>query len=587
MNGNESLAVVVTCVESLAAAGVTDVCVSPGSRSTPLTVTVERHPDLRVWSLLDERSAGFFALGLARASGRPVALICTSGTAAANYLPAIMEANKSEVPLLVLTADRPQELRDVGSNQTVDQVKLYGTHVKWSYEMPVPDALHTAELSRHANAIAQRAVAHAIGVPAGPIHLNFPFREPLIPPAADAIARDPSLRPALSFGGHFVPENAAFEHLRKLLTEAARPLLICGPQDDDAAVRPLVRLAERMSVPILADPLSQLRRHPDTNPDLVLSAYDLLLRHPRWQETMAPDLVIRFGRTPTSKVLLESLRRWQSVPQVVVHAGEAFADPTFTGSVFVRSDVPTFCRRLSDMLPIVNGTGWSTRWQLGAQVVASACRELAERGATMSLEGQVFLELSELLPERAALVIGNSMPIRHADTFLSVDTQAVRTLSNRGVSGIDGVVSTAFGAAAGHAGQVVLVIGDVSMYHDLNALLSASRLGLSLLIVLVHNDGGGIFQFLPQANLGDVLTAFTTPHGLDFQPAVEMFGGRWYAPNSWTEFRQAGHAAMAETGLRVIQVRLHQGDSVATQRNFVERMMRMLEARMPWLASPS
>ncbi len=583
MSVNLHLGVVSSFLDSLMESGVRDFCVSPGSRSTPLTAVLTRQTKAKVWSLLDERSAGFFALGLAKSSGRAVALVCTSGTATANYLPAVMEAFHSEVPLVVITADRPPELREVGSNQTVDQLKLYGGFVKWFYEMPVPEAGWDSDAAhRHAQRIGVYAVSRALSAPFGPVHVNYPFREPLMPPreSSTGIVPAPRSLPAAPLRLH--PE--ALLEISGLLRDCARPLIVCGPQDDPNLVFPLMSLANRVNAVVLADPLSQVRQHPNTDVSRVVETYDLLLRHPRWRTRVRPDLVIRLGRTPTSKALLQSLSEWKDAVQIVVHEGESWADPTFTGTHFVRSNPVAFCEDLS-RLPIVREADnrWNSAWAEGQSVVMEGIlNNVGAESSSMTFEGRLFLELSYLLPEDTPLMVGNSMPIRHADTFLPTQNKRIPLYGNRGVSGIDGVLSSAFGVAAGSAKSAVLVIGDVSMLHDLAALLAAKRLGLSLLVILVHNDGGGIFTFLPQASFPDVVSAFTTPHGVEFQSAVEMFGGEWLSPGSWAEFREAVLDSIDAEGLRVIQLRLDKEESQQAHDAFVAGCMRRLDEENAW-----
>lgn len=491
MHTNENLSVVASFVQSLRQNGVQDICISPGSRSTPLTATMVREHGLRIWSLLDERSAGFFALGLAKVRRQPVVLVCTSGTATGNYLPAVMEAAYSEVPLILVTADRPPELRDVGSNQTVDQGKLYGSFVKWFYEMPVPEAGQIDMLHRHASQMAGRAVAHAMSRPCGPVHLNYPFREPLMPPVQTPMQVHAVL-PSVWSTGSFVPEPDSLQEVFQMLSKAGRPLIVCGPQEDPEVPAVLTRFARAYGIPILADPLSQLRNHSATHREVLVDGYDLVLRSLAFQRAMRPDLVLRFGRTPTSKEVLDSLRRWHDIPQVVIHVGEGWSDPVFTATHVLRADIALFCLSMIGMSSPTDGHAWLERWQAVGNVARTTMHDIALQDEIPSLEGRLFLELAELLPAGSALCIGNSMPIRHADTYLPVTQHRIDVYGNRGVSGIDGVVSSAFGVAAGHARLTTLVIGDISMYHDLPGLLASMRLGVSLLIVLVNNDGASL-----------------------------------------------------------------------------------------------
>jgi 2-succinyl-5-enolpyruvyl-6-hydroxy-3-cyclohexene-1-carboxylate synthase len=415
-------------VDELARCGVREVCVCPGSRSTPLALMLRRHPAIRVWMHLDERSAAFFALGMARALRSPVAVVATSGTATVNLAPAVVEASYGRVPLLVLTADRPPELRDVGALQTIDQVRLYGTHVRWFQEMLIPETGEGAV--RHARASAARAVATAAGGAAGPVHLNFPFREPLIP-AASTFAGSTPARPAVSVVR--TPRRAGAPVLEPLahdLRNLPRGLVVCGPLDDPGFPLAAVRLAGALGYPVLADALSQVRCGPHAGRH-VLAGYDVFLRDPAVVEDLAPEVVLRFGATPVSKPLQQYLGRAAGARQIVVDGGEGWVDPSLTATEVIHADPRLFCEDLTAVLPpapegrTLDGAAWLERWlRLEARARAVLAEQvLAEPGLT---EPRVFLELAELLPEGAALFAGNSMPVRDLDTFFPAGSRPVR-----------------------------------------------------------------------------------------------------------------------------------------------------------------
>lgn len=575
MAENMALQAVTVFVQELWRAGVRHVCISPGSRSTPLTMSIARDGRFRVWSLLDERSAGFFALGLARKSGSPVALVCTSGTATGNYLPALMEAKESRVPLLVLTADRPPELHHVGSNQTVDQGKLYGTHVKWYLEMPVPDS--TQNIIDHARATVWRVMACAQAAPAGPVHINWPFREPLIPPTAPG---SDAQHDARVVGMHHLydvslePSSEALEALSALLSRAERGLIVCGPLDEPGFPEAVTQLARRWNVPIFADPLSQVRCGAH-DIGQVVDTYDLWLRSQRHADSLQPDVILRFGQTPTSKVLGQYLSRQTQARQVVVDETEMWRDPFFTATDVVRANPTRFSERLAEKLAPTTDSAWTDLWLEGNQRLRQVVDQIQEDSAWF--EGRVFVELSHLLPAGATLFTGNSMPVRDLDTFFGRRDNDLHLVSNRGVSGIDGVVSTALGVSAVSAGPVVLVIGDISFYHDLGGLLAATRHGLKILIVLIHNDGGGIFSFLPQAEHADTFSHFQTSHGIDFQKAVEMYRGHFERVNDWQEFQGAVDAGLERAGVSVVELRTDGAENVQLHRTVFAQAAQALE----------
>jgi 2-succinyl-5-enolpyruvyl-6-hydroxy-3-cyclohexene-1-carboxylate synthase len=575
-------------VEALVEAGVTDVIVCPGSRSTPLALATRAHPRLTLRVLLDERSAGFFALGLARASRRPVAVVVTSGTAVANLLPSVVEASLARVPLVLLTADRPPELRDRGAPQTIDQVRIFGGNVRWFAELPPLDG--GPETRRHARSVLGRAVAVARGHPAGPVHLNIGFREPLVPSAplgpidpiddAEGAPQASSPRPFTDvIGGR--PELSASDvtNLADRLSSVAHGLILAGPQDDPGLPDALARLAAATGYPILADPLSLVRCGPHDRSHVVNHG-DHLVRAGAWRDAHLPELVIRFGATPTSKPLLTMLSDAEPT-QVVVDGDGGWSDPAILPTTFVHADGVTTACALADALdgaPAVAGPdpgAWTTAW-LDADRAADAALTTwlaAVEARDEPFEGSPFAALGVSLPDGALLWAGNSMPVRDLDDWLAGSERAIRPLSNRGANGIDGVVSTALGAAAADVGPVVLVVGDVSFLHDLNALVSARLHGLSATIVLVDNDGGGIFSFLPQATTDAPEVGlphhyeelFGTPHGIDVGPIVTALGGEYREVGAGS-IRAALAASIGRPGVRVLGFRTDRARNVVLHR---------------------
>ena len=578
-------------VEELARAGVRHVCIAPGSRSAPLALTFAAHPDIRAWVHLDERSAAFFALGMARALEAPVALLCTSGTAGANFYPAVIEAKRSGVPLIVLTADRPPELRDVGAAQTIDQNQLYGQHAKWFVEVALPDT--TPELLRYARTLACRAAAMARAVPAGPVHLNFPFREPLVPvptePSPGLSADDLLAWEGRPDGAPWVMVSdaapgahpATWERLSERVRAARRPLFICGPQFDAALASPLVALAALVGAPVLADPLSQLRWGPHDR-SMIIDRYDAWLRSAPAAGGLTPDLVLRFGGLPTSKTLLQYLQRHGGVHQIVVDPSQ-WPDPTLLASEVVHASPVSVAGMLfaSSTFIAQRSTGeadsdWLARWRRADDVAA---RTLTAFGAALDepFEGRALAEVAALISEGGTLFVSSSMPVRDLDAFAAGDARRVRVLANRGANGIDGVLSTALGVAAARRdpgmdadgdGPLVLVIGDIAFYHDMNGLLAAKLHALDATIVIVNNDGGGIFSFLPQADHpAHFEQLFGTPHGLDFEPAARMYGARYTRTEGWQSLRDAVSAGIAGSGLHIVEIRTDRQRNVTLHRD--------------------
>lgn len=543
-------------VDELTKSGLKHAVISPGSRSTPMSMVMAEHPDMNVWLEIDERSAGFFALGRAKASREPVALVCTSGTAAANYMPAVVEAYLSRIPLVVITTDRPHELRDVGAPQAIDQLNLFGKYAKWFVEMALPE--EGEGMLRYARTFAGRAVATSIKGPQGVVHLNFPYREPLIPDFtieglfdAGRANRDTYVKAS---HGKVLPDSHFVDELVQVIQQQDNGLIICGPHDDPEMNEAVIAFAKKVGYPILADPLSQLRSGKyDTS--LVVDSYDTFLREERFGSTMEPSLIIRFGAMPVSKALLHYLKRHKEARQIIIDEDGGWREPTLLASDMVYVSPTELFRMVLDELPgdgIARTTGWTDQW---INVNKTVRQVLLEDGRRNHLfEGQIMMELVDLLPEQSILFAGNSMPIRDLDSFFLNNSKQIRTMANRGANGIDGVVSSALGASTIGV-PLVLVIGDLSFYHDLNGLLAAKLHKLNATIIVINNDGGGIFSFLPQANHPKHFEAlFGTSTGLDFSHAVKMYGGRFHRALDWEQFRDAVQTEIETDGLSVIEV---------------------------------
>lgn len=579
---NATYAVVRALVDELVRSGVGHLCLCPGSRSTPVALEAARHPALRVWVHLDERSCGYFAVGLAKTSRAPVALLSTSGTAAANFLPAVVEARYSGTPLVVLTADRPHELRDCGANQTIDQLHLYGRFAKWFVELPIPEATDTA--LRYARSVACRAVAEATAPPPGPVHLNLPLREPLEPVPAPLSTQDPALRArdgepyTTRWHPQLVPDADRLAELARWLVRHPRGIIVCGPQDDPRAPSSVARLAACLGYPVLADPLSQVRCGPHDR-SLVVDAYDAFLRWEDLWRRIRPEVVLRFGAPPTSKVLLAYLNACPEARQVYVGPVGPL-DPGRVVSDHVAVDPVAFCAALAEACAdVAREAEWCRTWQALNRTAQEAI-EHALGAIEEPFEAALIRELVLQLPDDALVYVGNSMPVRDLDGFCPSLPRRIRFLGNRGASGIDGVVSSALGAAAVHPGPVVLVLGDLSFYHDLNGLLGAKRYRLDLLVVLVHNDGGGIFSFLPQVQYEHFEELFGTPHGLEFRPAVEMYDGTHIPVQDRPSFREGLRSALAQPGLRVLEVRTDRTRNVQLHRQVWEAVRAAVQDRM-------
>ena len=544
-------------VEELVASGIDTVCVAPGSRSTPLTVAVAEHPEIRVYSHLDERSAAFFALGRARRTGTPTPLICTSGTAAANFHPAVIEASQSRVPMVLLTADRPRELQDSGANQTIDQEKLYGDAVRQYRTLPEP-APEPRRL-RSLRTTVCRAAATATGTPAGPVHLNVPMSKPLEPtPVEGAVPDDLADRDPVAASGRdgpmvrtahgtLRPDESTSDSVAEALADHDRGLIVTGPANAPVPDRAsLAALADATGFPVLADPLSGHRfgEHVDDRP--ICGGYDSYLDADGWP---APDVIVRFGASPTSKTLRHWLRDSGARQFVVDPAGE-WREAEFHATDLLVADPTALASVLADRLDRP-ATAWTDRFVDAERRYWDLISEARDE---RFFEGSVAATVAETVPDPATLFVSNSMPVRDLDRFGRPRAADVTVLGNRGASGIDGITSTALGAGSGTDDPLVLVTGDLAYYHDMNGLLAVGRCDVDATIVLVNNDGGGIFHKLPIESFDPPFTQqFRTPHGLDFEPTSALYDLDYERVDGPESLAGAVRSSTASEGTQLIE----------------------------------
>jgi 2-succinyl-5-enolpyruvyl-6-hydroxy-3-cyclohexene-1-carboxylate synthase len=587
-------------VDELVRCGMRAACTSPGSRSAPLVLSLARERRLRCYSHIDERCAGFFALGLAKSSGLPVAVACTSGTAVAELLPAAIEAREARVPLLLLSADRPPELRENGAGQAIDQLKLFGDASKWFFDVGIHDA--GDQQLRWMRTLACRAYWTALEGRAGVVHLNFALREPLV--LEQALGEDASGR---GDGRPYVLRPRSGQHasgfdesLLGLVRRATRGVVIAGRQERDPALpHGLAAFAEAVRWPLLADPLSGARTGA-----AAIAHYDALLREPAFADAFRPDLVLRVGDLPVSKPLRGWLAGLAEVQQLSIDPERSWQDPASVLSDSLALDPGETLAGLTGALTEQGGehTGsveedWLARWRSADELAAEAI--VPALGDQRLSEPSVAVELGVLLPAEATLFVASSMPVRDIETFWPVRPDPPRVLCNRGANGIDGTVSSAFGAAADADGPVVLLIGDVALAHDIGGLLAARRLRLKLTIVLIDNDGGGIFEFLPLARApmaleddprasaaapqhtrgteeppeaggaadtagADIYTQHVaTPSGLDFAHAAALYGLGHERAEDLPAFRAALERAIGAAGSSIVEVRGTRAENVA------------------------
>ncbi|RLL46473.1 2-succinyl-5-enolpyruvyl-6-hydroxy-3-cyclohexene-1-carboxylic-acid synthase [Oceanobacillus piezotolerans] len=555
-------------VDEIAESGVTDVVISPGSRSTPLALLFTEHPSIKEWIIIDERSAAFFALGLAKQTKRAVALVCTSGTAAANYFPAIVEAHYSRVPLVIITADRPHELRDVGAPQAIEQIKLYGDYVKWFHEMAIPEA--TPEMLSYVRNKASRAVYMAHEGNGGPVHLNFPVREPLMPDFSLDKIWEPlgtgatKSRSNFEFDGTKRLSYLQLKELVKNLRNKEKGLIVCGPQIEDDFAEAVTSLAAEWGVPILADPLSQVRGglHPKAN---IIEGYDAFLRNKDVRDMLKADFIIRFGAMPVSKAYLFYLKENKQALQFVVENNTGYREPTGNPTEYLFANPIELCDDLlAEAGDLKFDKEWLETWQDMNRV---AKRHLTSGTEEEITEGEAVRALLETTPDESTVYAANSMPIRDVDSFMMTTEKHIEVLANRGANGIDGLLSSGMGAAS-TGKPVTIVAGDLSFYHDMNGLLSAKHYNLNVTILLINNNGGGIFSFLPQANNNKHFEAlFGTPLDIDFRNSVFMYGGKYAWAKTMDDLTSLLETSYTSEGLHVIEVRTDRTENAEWHRS--------------------
>lgn len=553
-NYNEALTTqVFTFASELYAYGVREVVISPGSRSTPLAIALEAHPNIKTWIHPDERSAAFFALGLIKGSERPVAILCTSGTAAANYTPAIAESQISRIPLIVLTSDRPHELRSVGAPQAINQVNMFSNYVNFQFDMPIADG--TPNMLDTIHYQMQIASQYLFGPHKGPIHFNLPFREPLTP----NLDRTELLK----------SESKTLPHYQKMIDvmpikekiEKDTGLIIVGDMQHQE-VDQILSYATENDLPVLADPLSQLRRNNHPN---IITTYDLLYRAGMDWEV---DFVIRVGKPVISKKLNQWLKN-TSAFQILVQNNDKIDVFPVPPDVSYEISANDFFRSLKNNQPI-NRKAWIEKWQTLEKQARIEINDYLQHATD---EAAYVGELISKLTKQDALFVSNSMPVRDVDNLLF--NSEAEIYANRGANGIDGVVSTALGMAV-HK-HVTLLIGDLAFYHDMNGLLMSKLNNIHLNVILLNNDGGGIFSYLPQKSSASEYfeRLFGTPTGLDFEHAALLYEFNFKRFNTLSEFKDM---TLSQSGAIVYEIITDREDNLQQHQILYKKLSEIINA---------
>jgi 2-succinyl-5-enolpyruvyl-6-hydroxy-3-cyclohexene-1-carboxylate synthase len=560
---NPSQALAVTLVDEFVRNGITHASLSPGSRSAPLAFALAAEQRLELHVSIDERSAAFLALGCARATGRPALLACTSGTATANFLPAVVEAFNDGVPLVVLTADRPPELRGTGANQTIDQLKLYGDSVRWFCEVGAPE-IHPAQ-PPYWRSTACRAVAEATGATggaSGPVHLNLSLREPLVPEALDGFDLDLSGRPegrpwTATERPRVLPYEPELDEVAQLVARTERGIIVAGAGAPGA--ESLLELARRIGYPVLAEPASNAR-----SGDPAIAHYEALLRSPNFAERHPAELVLRFGKTGLSRALGRYLDRCRE--HVGVVRPGLWLDPQRQAGRLLHAHGSHLCSALVKKVPERAGGEWSRAWAAADEAAGEALSAFLEADDDLS-EPRTARDLAAVLPDGSNLVVGSSMPVRDLDALMEA-RGGIEVYGNRGANGIDGFVSTTLGIAFASGKPTAALCGDLTLLHDQNGLLGARDQRVSCVLVVVNNDGGGIFSFLEQAEHPEHFErVFGTPHGADLEAVAQVAGCGFDRVKTASVLRDSVVDRLELGGVHVIEVQTDRSQNVAVHRD--------------------
>ncbi len=560
--------------EQLAKLGVKHVCISPGSRSTPLTLAAVYNKKLTCLKIIDERSSAFFASGIARTTGKPVVLICTSGTATVEYYPAIIEAYQQRIPLIVCTADRPPELVNRGANQMINQKNLYANHIRFFADAGLP------ETSRKKLESIKRIAVQSFEISAltnkGPVHINFPFEKPFEPESyTDNIPLNLELKyeSLEKLNENIKSVSKDSETLIKLIAKAERGLIIVGPDEYNVKFPRLINtVSSKTCFPIFADGASQLRFGTSSKKN-VIANYDALLRSEYFLKDFNPDIILHFGRTITSKGLEQFLEK-SSAPKYLINEFGDWFDPTGSAKNALATKPFLFCQKLLEAESLIKLTTEKKRWLKFLTTANSTAEKIKNKIFAASVfpnEPKTINTLLEILPQKANVMLSNSLPVRDFDFFASNLNKNITVFHNRGASGIDGILSTALGIAHCSKTPTVLLTGDLAFYYDLTSLLTAKQYNIPLIIILVNNNGGGIFQFLPIAKYENVFEQFfTMPHSLSFKNFVKEFGGNYSLIKKQIDFEIQMNKSLSVKNFSVLEIKTDAKTSLQLRKKYWE-----------------
>jgi len=578
-----------TLVSELTKVGVKHACISPGSRNTPITMSLAKNEEIKKYVIVDERISGFFALGLAKSSGTPVIVECTSGTAAAELYPAIIEAFYSRTPLIILTADRPPHLINCGANQTINQPDIYSNHIKLSLDSGLPQI--TAKGMKKIFEMTE-SIREVLQKDRGPIHINLPFDEPLEPNNYTGEISDNMISTIAKMSrnveglsdsakNYAFKETKEYPKILELIKGSDKGVIIAGPEESNKNDyrEKIIELAEKINVPVLADVSSSLRFYKLQNRNVIANA-DSLLRSDNLNWAIKPDYILQFGRTVTSKSILKYLTQCRSPRYVINEFGDKY-DPSGNAAGYIPASPVDFLEELISAInekdPIPEALDKKAKKWLDFFVYADGRIEETKKevisATRFPIESRIVNEVINLAPAESNIFLSNSTPIRDFDYFASKTNKNHQVFFNRGASGIDGIISTALGITSANQKPLTVVIGDQAMQHDISSLAMAKNLGVNLTIVLINNNGGGIFYDLPISEYGEVFQKyFLLPQNVNFGEIVKGFSGYYKLMPSWQQFKREYAASFERSGVNVLEFQTDADESQKIRKAYWQRI---------------
>jgi 2-succinyl-5-enolpyruvyl-6-hydroxy-3-cyclohexene-1-carboxylate synthase len=598
MKVNKNIAWAISFVNELVAGGVKYACISPGSRNTPLTWAFAQNKEIRKYVIVDERSSAFFALGLANRTGSPVAIVCTSGTAAVEFYPAIVEAYQQRIPLIICTADRPSELRDTGTNQTINQNNLYRNHIRYFADAGLPE-MSTKRIISLKN-IASKALQISCYYNKGPVHINFPFKKPFEPDTfTDEITK--TIRDLLkrTYYKSSSPESETklsgekgFLNIVEKLKHTPKGIIVVGPEKYNNEFHTnVIKLSRILRYPVLADGCSQLRflssfsdklnsqKYNTPGNNNIICNYETMFRSSSFSEKYLPEIILHFGRTSISKGMEEFFEKHNPLKLIINEDGDLF-DPSRKGKLY-KSSPAHFCKSIIQFFQtpgnIRREDGWLESYLYADHLLEKLKHKLLFNSRSLN-EVRIINEFLNSIPEKSSIMLSNSLPVRDFDYWASCSSKHFTIFNNRGASGIDGITSTALGIASVKKEPVFLITGDIAYYYDLNALMTAKKYSIPLIIILINNNGGGIFNSLPVSRYTKFLQEYLiTPHQLNFEKLTNAFGVGYSKVKTWKGFRDSLNMAVAKKKPSVIEIQTDALSSLALRKLYWDKSNMILK----------